>query len=35
MEDQMTRYIRSLVVVGVLLAAVGSSGCSYNRFLGQ
>ncbi len=31
----MTRYIRSLVVVGVLLAAMGSSGCSYNRFVGQ
>src|SRR5690349_8724733 len=35
MEDQMTRYIRSLVIVGVLLMAMGSSGCSYNRFVGQ
>jgi LemA protein len=32
----MTRHVRSTVVVAVLLTAAGmSSGCSYNRFVGQ
>src|SRR6476619_5231350 len=32
----MTRHVRSTVVVAVLLtAAAMSSGCSYNRFVGQ
>jgi len=32
----MTRHMRSAIVVAVLLTAAGlSSGCSYNRFVGQ